>query len=357
MDIRQVRFGFYLRDNKVPTQMYHAKLAEKYGWDSVWYYDHFSIGGPTMMKPEVWSTLLAAGLNTEKVSLGSCVMCQHRAHPVKLAQTIATVDQTLNGRVMVGIGAGEVENLVPIGISTLGWVERLREVIEIMKSLWAREEGKEGYVNYEGQFFKLSKSYIQVTPAQPGGPPIYIASFGPKMLQLTGELGDGWIPFGHSPKTFAETLNGPIKKAAEAAGRSLADIVPIHESGIKIGDDQSARQAALNEARRVIILNPPLLKMVAPEAKHPGRVYTMAYGSYSARDPEIFAKAGEQIPEEVALQHTLWGSPDQLIETTENFIQAGCQHFVWGPRVAAEAEQVIKDVGEKVLPYFKEHRR
>jgi len=356
VDLGQARFGLYLRPNKVPTHMHHAKLAEKHGWDSIWKNDHYSIGGPMITKPEVWTTLTAAGLSAPSLSAGSCVMCQHRAHPVKLAQMIATADQALNGRVLVGIGAGEAENLVPLGISTKGWVEKLKEVIEIMKGLWAREEGQEGFVNYDGQFFTLKKSYIQVTPHQKGGPPIYIGAFSPKMLKLTGELGDGWIPFGHSPKTFKETLNGPIKKAAKAAGRSLTEIIPCHESGIKIGDDESIKQAALNEARRVIVLNPPLLKLVAPEAKHPGRIYTMAYGSFEKRDPEIFATAGEQIPEDIALKHTFWGTPDQLIETTEQFLNAGCRHFVWGPRNSAEVESVVKIVGEQVLPYFKEHR-
>ncbi len=357
MDLGQARFGLYLRPNNIHENMRHAKIAEKMGWDSVWKSDHFSIGGFKITKPEVWTTLTSAGLSTDNMQVGSCVMCQHRAHPVKSAQMLATVDQALKGRVMVGIGAGEAENVVPIGGSTKGWVERLRESIEIMKALWARDEGEEAYVNYDGKFFKLSKSYIQITPYQKRGPPIYIGAFEPKMLKLAGEVGDGWIPFGHSPKTYAETLNGPIKTAAEAAGRSLDDIYTLHESGIKIGDDDSVRQAALEEARRVIVLIPALFKHVVPQATHPGVTYTMVYGHKPERDPDVFAKAGEQIPEETALKHTFWGTPDDIIETTEQFIKAGCRHFIWGPRDPTEVESVVKIVGEKILPYFTEHRK
>jgi len=356
MDLGQARFGLYLRPTNIREQIRHAKVAEKYGWDSVWKQDHFSIRGPTLTKPEVWSTLLAAGLSTITLHVGSCCTCQHRAHPVKLAQTIASVDQAVKGRVLVGIGAGEAENVEPIGLSTKGWVERLREVIEIMKALWAREEGKEAYVNYDGQFFNLSKSYIQETPYQKGGPPVFIGAFGPKMLRLVGEIADGWIPFAHSPETYRDTLNGPIKKAAEAAGRSLTEIYPCHESGIKIGDDDSVRDAALFEARRILILNPAIFKQVLPGFEHPGWQYTMAYGSEDVRDPQVLADVADQIPEELALKHTFWGTPDELIETTEQFLKVGCQHFVWGPRDPSEVEPVVKIVGKKIIPYFKDHR-
>lgn len=103
----------------------------------------------TMIDP--WTTISAISVQTKKITMGSSVTDTQRSHPAKAAQVLATLNEISGGRVVLGIGAGEAMNLVPVAISFYEpkqRIQRLAETVQVIKNLWSRQ----------GQFILSSSS-------------------------------------------------------------------------------------------------------------------------------------------------------------------------------------------------------
>src|SRR6266571_264174 len=98
--MRRVKFGCMLSGD-LESRITTARLADKHGFDSVWSGDHLTFWYPDATYPETWSTLLAAGMHTRRVTLGSSVVDPFRRHPSLLAQTVASVDSFTHGRTIL----------------------------------------------------------------------------------------------------------------------------------------------------------------------------------------------------------------------------------------------------------------
>src|SRR4051812_30296185 len=168
--------------------------------------------------------------------------------PSVLAKSVASLDVLSGGRVELGIGAGAFWDAV----EAMGGprrtpgesVDALEEAIAIIRGFWSGE----GSVNVDGRFYK-------VRGAKPGPPPahpmkLFIGAYGPRMLRLTGRLGDGWLPslgehYLHPEDTLAS--HAAIDDAARRAGRDPSEIeraVNVMESD----DDPAALAARLARA-------------------------------------------------------------------------------------------------------------
>jgi len=177
-------------------------MAEKHGFDSVWIPDHLIEDGALV---DPWSVMAVIGTQTEHVFLCTGVTDTQRCHPAKTAQSVATVDELSHGRAGLGIGAGEAMNIVPFGISwdkdSRDRAQRLREAIEVIKLLWG--SSKENMVNYEGRFFRLKRAWLDQHPTQKPHPPVYVGALSStRLLELTGEIGEGWFSWLVTPETF-----------------------------------------------------------------------------------------------------------------------------------------------------------
>ncbi len=356
MDIGLVRFGIQVRAGPIPCVVQQSVLCEKYGFDTVWYPDHFVGGNPASMWPEAYTAMTLMGVNTSKVSVGLAATDALRRHPAAIAQALATLDHITGGRVMLGIGAGEAMNLRPYGISFENLYKKLKDALQVIKLLWACDHTRPA--NFEGRFFSLRGAFLQVRPiAEP--PPIYVGAFGPKMLEMTGELADGWMPFSHTPETYKKCLLGPIKKGLEKAGRSLMEIdaalLPLTQVS---RDRDKAREKIESASKRFLGLLPDILKMLMPNLKHPGAPYTLVdwMGRLKKEDMTIISDLASQIPSKVALRTVIWGTPEDIIGQIENFVKGGCRHFIFGVR-GAELNESIRLLGQEVLPYFREKER
>src|SRR2546423_13768511 len=125
------------------------------------------------------NTWIAA--HTEKLDLGSLVLCDSFRHPAMLAREIVTLDHASGGRAELGIGWGSVPAEFEIyGVGSTeprARVQRLKETLEILRALWAGET-----LDYDGEFFHLRKARQEPAPSR--RLPITIAGGGPKKLML-----------------------------------------------------------------------------------------------------------------------------------------------------------------------------
>jgi alkanesulfonate monooxygenase SsuD/methylene tetrahydromethanopterin reductase-like flavin-dependent oxidoreductase (luciferase family) len=145
--------------------------------------------------------------------------------PSVLAKSAASLDVLSGGRVELGIGAGSfweaVEAMGGPRRTPKESVDALEEAIAIIRGFWSGERS----VRFEGEHYRVSG-------AKPGPPPahrigLWIGAYGPRMLRLTGRLGDGWLPSlgaNYMSAEDASQRHTVIDEAAKKAGRDPAEI-------------------------------------------------------------------------------------------------------------------------------------
>lgn len=213
--------------------VFYSELAEELGYDSIWV-------------PETWGndafTLLATiAHNTNSLKFGSGIVSVYSRSPAVMAQTIATIDLISNGRSILGLGSStSLVNENWHGVKHDRPLQRTREYVEIIRMILSGER-----VNYEGEIFKLRNFRLQSEPVR-RNIPIYLASLGPKNLQMTGEIADGWLPFlcpvGHLIK-----LRDIVEKSSLAAGRTVKDVLTYPYVPALVSDDQEYANYRLKE--------------------------------------------------------------------------------------------------------------
>lgn len=180
-----------------PTFRYAAETAikaEEIGIHSIWVPDHLlnPMKGEREKSLEAWTTLTALAAITKRVELFHTTLCQGFRHPAVLAKMCATLDDISNGRFRFALGAGWFEReFQAYGVT---WhdhdsrIDRAREQIEIIKSLWIQP-----VTNYKGHFYEIIDGVLEPKPVQKPHPPIWWGGQSEKSRQLVAGLADGWL--------------------------------------------------------------------------------------------------------------------------------------------------------------------
>jgi alkanesulfonate monooxygenase SsuD/methylene tetrahydromethanopterin reductase-like flavin-dependent oxidoreductase (luciferase family) len=323
----RVRFGcrLFLANNE-PFQeiIRRAESCEKHGFDSVLIDDHLLYGTEAAAAPEPFTTLAAIATGTRRIRVGIAVTDLVRRHPAIIAQTLATLSNQFPNRLFLGLGAGDPMNQSPFGLPTEQRYSRLREGLKIIRQLWNSSIDKPQ--SFKGRFFTLNNAYLQASQEKQPVPPIYLAAFGPRMLRLTGEAADGWVPHCHTPATYQEDLN-VIRTSARNAKRDLDAFSPAYYTLSSISTNRKeADRNVLGPARYFLALIPEALKKIDPSANHPGRIWEKI--PYPKEQRETIRKVAADIPESDAYNTVIHGTPDDCIERIEDYAKAGCREFM-----------------------------
>jgi len=296
--------------------------------------------------PEVWSILGGLTLSTKSVILGTGVTDPHRRHPALLAQTIATLDQMSQGRMVLGIGPGEAMNLDPYGIPWDKPVARMVEVITILRKLWAEQS-----VTFDGKFFRLKNAALFIDPLIRKKIPIYIAGNSPRTRQITGEIGDGWFPMGESPDLYKNHAE-EVAQSAQRVGRSPKDLDYALMTFTAIADDFESAFKRVELTRAIFAADTRKL-----EEGYGLKLEEEINISQATPSSEFVGKlqnVTEKITDEMITDFTVIGTVDDVLEKIDQFIKAGLTHLVVLNR-GPDVEYVYKTYGEKIIPYFKDH--
>ncbi|PKB65995.1 MAG: hypothetical protein BZY81_08415 [SAR202 cluster bacterium Io17-Chloro-G4] len=187
-----------------------AQRADALGYHSLWTGESWG--------RDVFTVLTMLACHTQSVHLGTGIATVFSRTPSLIAQSIASLDSISEGRAILGLGTSGrivIENWH--GLPYRKPLARTREYIEIIRQALAGEQ-----VNHQGELFQLARFRMTARPVQKQVP-IYLATLGPKNLELTGQLADGWLPTWVGRKQLPE-LKGQIADAASKAGRDIADI-------------------------------------------------------------------------------------------------------------------------------------
>ena len=194
-----------------------ARRLDAAGYAGVWSWDHFvSRGVKTDPVLEAWTTLTAAAMVTERVTVGTFVANVMNRHPAVLARMAATLQAASSGRLMLGIGiGGHPAEHEAYGIPFPPAKDRaihLREAVKVLRAFWAG-----GPVSVGGRFYPLAEAHAYAIPEPP--PPILIGAGTPAGIRIAAEIGDGWAA---ESDTYLD-LEPRYREALEAAGRERAE--------------------------------------------------------------------------------------------------------------------------------------
>jgi F420-dependent oxidoreductase-like protein len=189
---------------KWATAVTIAVRAEELGYDSVWVYDHLhNVPQPANEAVfECWTTIAAVSQRTHRVRLGQMVGCNSYRNPGLLAKITSTVDVISGGRLEWGIGAGWYENEYhgygfefpppPVRIGML------RETVEIVRRMWTQPE-----TTYDGRYYRLHRAQCDPKPLQDPHPPIWIGGGGEQLTLKVVAAHADCSNFGGPPEQWA----------------------------------------------------------------------------------------------------------------------------------------------------------
>ncbi len=221
-----------------------AQRAEELGYDSIWVYDHFhNVPRPAHEAVfECWTTIAAISQLTSRIRLGQMVGCNSYRSPGLLAKITSTIDVVSGGRLDWGIGAGWYENEYrgygyefPKPKDRIGM---LRETVEIVKSMWMQPE-----TTYRGTYYDLSRANCDPKPLQDPHPPVWIGGGGEQLtLRVVARHAD-CSNFGGSPEQWAHKRE-VLKAHCADVGRDEATIRKTWSPEVFIRQSEAEIEAA-----------------------------------------------------------------------------------------------------------------
>jgi F420-dependent oxidoreductase-like protein len=211
-----------------------------FDWISIW--DHFyaadATGDPHCLEAIASHTALAA--HTQRVTCGSLVYSAGYRHPAVLANAVATMDQVANGRIVLGLGGGWLQNEYDrYGLHFGSPGERLRmldEYIQCVRGLLTQDR-----TTFKGDFFHLDDAQCEPKPVQERLP-IWVGGGGEKVtLRIAAAHADGWnVPF-IPPEEWARK-SGVLDAHCDKVGRDPATITKSVNVGMAFTDEELKRQ-------------------------------------------------------------------------------------------------------------------
>ena len=203
------------------TTVRTIRAADRSGLDLVGVQDH-----PYQRRFfDTWTLLSYVAGVTERVRLVPDVINLPLRLPTLLAKSAASLDLLSGGRVELGVGAGAFWD----AIAAMGGprrtpgesVDALEEAIAIMRAFWSGERS----VSFDGDHYQVRGAKPGPAPAHPIG--IWVGAYGPRMLRLTGRLGDGWLPSlgdRYMRPEDALRMHAAVDEGAKAVGRDPSQI-------------------------------------------------------------------------------------------------------------------------------------
>jgi alkanesulfonate monooxygenase SsuD/methylene tetrahydromethanopterin reductase-like flavin-dependent oxidoreductase (luciferase family) len=207
-----------------------ALLADETGLDLVGIQDH-----PYQWRFfDTWTLIAYLSGRTSRVRFFPDVTSLPLRPPAVLAKAAASLDVLTDGRLELGLGAGSFwDAIVAMGgpRRTPGQaVEATEEAIDIIRLVWSGERG----VRYEGRHYQVSGLHTGPKPAHDIG--IWVGAGGPRMLDLIGRKGDGWVPSASwAPPEDLPGYLQRIEDAAAGAGRDPRSIRRVYNLMGEIG--------------------------------------------------------------------------------------------------------------------------
>lgn len=294
-----------------------AREADRLGYAVCWTAEAYGSDAATIL---AW-----VAAQTEHIDIGSAVFQIPARTPTMTAMTAATLDSLSGGRFRLGLGvSGPQVSEGWHGVPFKAPLARTREYVDIVKLALSRQR-----VAYDGEHFTLPL---------PGGPgkqlkltvhplrehiPLYIAAVGPKNLELTGRIADGWLAVFLSPQYVGEQL-ASIEAGRKQVGKDLTGFDVVPTVPVVVDDDL---ERAADQIRWYAAL------YIGGMGSRDQNFYNqlacrMGFADAAARVQELYLakehrNAAEAVPFEFIDSTSLIGSPQRIADRMKDFAAAG----------------------------------
>ena len=223
-----MEFGLSVRAGRTYEEMLElAQHAEELGYDFVFVNDHVHGFSDDGKEPylDAWTVSAGIGVQTSRIKIGLMVLNNSLRNPAYLAKSIATLDNMVNGRYEIFIGAGWNEPEY-VGYDIMGHgrgmpsakerVDRLEEALEIIRGMLSSE-----VFSYDGKYWKL-KNAINIPQPVQKYMRISVGASKPRMIRLAARLADGLGLMGNTLDRIKYATK-ILKPTLEKKGKSLDD--------------------------------------------------------------------------------------------------------------------------------------
>lgn len=227
-----VTFGLGISPSAEPSEdpVRTGIRAEELGFDFVSTSDHPAGSTPTY---ECWTVLTWIAAATSRIRVAPRVLGVPYRPPAMVAKMAETLHRLSGGRLILGLGGGHSdEEFRAFGLrvpTPREKIDGLDEAIRITRGLWSQPA-----YSFDGRLFRVEAAEIEPKPERPI--PIWLGTFGPRALALTGRLADGWIPsLGYAPPDRVVPMRERVLAAAREAGRDPDEITCAYHIQVRVG--------------------------------------------------------------------------------------------------------------------------
>jgi len=306
------RVALYLQDkHPIRDGMRYCQLAEQAGFEAVWQAE-------SRLVREATVPMAAYAAVTDRLAIGSGVVNTWTRNVGLLAATFSTLDDLAPGRVKLGVGAWWDPLAAKVGIHRHHMLKCMRETVEATRRLLAMER-----VTFHGEFVHLDDVEIDIVHGDrsPKNVPIYIGATAMKMMELSGEIGDGVVLNYLVGSAYNREAMEHLAIGAARAGRTIDDVDRPQLVVCSLDPDRSV---ALDRARELVTQylgqQPHIMKAsgVDPELlEEIGAKLT-----WPASEAQI-QEAMHLVPDDVVQLITASGTADECRAKVQEYIDSG----------------------------------
>lgn len=314
---KPIRFGLQVAQQQTTVEELKEvwQEAEALGFDTLWTNDHLlpSVGPADKINLEAWTLLAAMAVQTSQVQIGTMVSSNTFRHPSVLAKMATTVDHLSNGRLILGVGFGWFEREhAAFGVPFPPMKERserLAEALQLITALWSANPT----ASFSGKYYTLADVPFEPKPIQQPHPPILIGGIGEKRtLPLVAKYASMW----NIPMLTPEQIQAKNQVLEHLCQEIKRDCDEIERS----------------------ILTPVYIQT------DPGEVKTLLERIAGLRGISI----------EEARKMVLAGSPEDIRQQMQTYIDVGVSHFIVNLRRPGLYDRdAVRVFAKEVMPTFK----
>lgn len=277
---------------------------------------------------------------TKNINMLAAIRCGEM-QPIMLARTVATLDHMMKGRLTLNV----ISSDFPGEVAESGFrYQRSREVVEILKQAWTRDE-----INHQGEVYQFANvPTAPATPYQTGGPLLYFGGYSPAALELCGEHCDVYLMWPEPEENLAGRMRD-VNAVAERYGRTLDYGLRVHM--IVRDTEAEARDYADYIASKLDDEYGKLIRDRAHDSTslgvaHQAKARELA-DKFGYVEPNLWTGVGRA---RSGCGAALVGSADQVLSKIETYRNMGVRAFIFSgyPHI-----DEAKHFGRLVMPELK----
>ena len=302
-----------------------AGAAEQAGASSLWFAQHMGY-----REAMVWATA-AAGV-TQRATVVPVAISPYLWPPLPVAMAISTLGEPAQGRVILNVSVGNILNLGESGVDPIKPIRVMRDYVTTLRALWA---GKP--VTHDGELHKLRGAKMAFDQGRQY--PIYVASTGPQMLRLAGEIADGVLLSAGLTLASTRRCLDDAESGLRAKNRAPAALRKCSLINFRISRDGDAAKRAM--LHKLAFLFRSIGHADNIKSSHLAIDHQAIMAAHARHD---FDGAVRLMPIEAADAFAVAGTPAQCRDRLEQYLRAGLDEPLIEVSGNAEERRLALDV-------------